>query len=117
LQNFVDEYREMGGPSVAATTGDNPSKTSRREEQQFWERMSNVISETTHRLWTNLYEQMQKLNAILMTRHKKILGNQTLESQNLELRKLLSQYMSARVNDDLYIPPAQMLQLQQQGGD
>jgi len=114
LQNFVDEYREMGGPSVAATTGDNPSKTSRREEQQFWERMSNVISETTHRLWTNLYEQMQKLNAILMTRHKKILGNQTLESQNLELRKLLSQYMSARVNDDLYIPPAQMLQLQQQ---
>jgi len=49
-----------------------------------------------------------------MQRQKKIQGNHTLEGQNLELRKLLSQYMSARVNDDLYIPPAQMLQLQQQ---
>jgi len=116
LRNFVDEYREIGGPTTAAATGsDNPSKTSRREEQQFWERMSNVISGKTFRLWMNLYEQMQKLNEILMQRQKKITGNGSLETQNLELRKLLSQYMSARVNDDLYIPPAQMLQLQQQG--
>eukprot|EP00658_Telonema_sp_P-2_P084977 TRINITY_DN9577_c0_g1_i5.p1 TRINITY_DN9577_c0_g1~~TRINITY_DN9577_c0_g1_i5.p1 ORF type:complete len:323 (-),score=85.25 TRINITY_DN9577_c0_g1_i5:380-1348(-) len=115
LQNFVDEYREMGGPTAAAPGTDNPSKTSRREEQQFWERMSNVISGKTNRLWENLYEQMQKLNSILMERQKKITGNQQLEVQNLDLRKLLSQYMSARVNDDLYIPPAQMLQLQQQG--
>lgn len=114
LRNFVDEYREMGGPTAAAPGTDNPSKTSRREEQQFWERMSNVISSKTHRLWENLYEQMQKLNTTLMQRQKKIEGNGQLEGQNLELRRLLSQYMSARVNDDLYIPPAQMLQLQQQ---
>jgi len=114
LQDFVDEYREMGGPTVAAPGADNPSKTSRREEQQFWERMSNVISDTTFRLWSNLYEQMQKLNGTLMNRQKLIKKNGASNGQNLELRKLLSQYMSARVNDDLYIPPAQMLQLQQQ---
>lgn len=117
LHSFVDEYREIGGPTAAAPGADqsNQSKTSRREEQQFWERMSNVISQKTYRLWVNLYEQMQNLNGILMQRQKKIQGNGQLETQNLELRKLLSQYMSARVNDDLYIPPAQMLQLQQQG--
>jgi len=116
LRNFVDEFRDSGGPTAAAAAGqaaNSKSAASRREERQFWERMSNVIARKTHRLWKNLYQNMQSKNQVLEDRKRQIDTNKKLEGQNLELRGLLSQYMSARVNDDLYVPPAQMLQLQQ----
>merc|ERR1711871_859289 len=116
LRNFVDEFRDSGGPTAAAAAGQaTNSKTAatRREERQFWERMSNVIARKTHRLWKNLYDCMQKTYETLDERKRTIGSNGTLETQNKELRALLSQYMSARVNDELYVPPAQMLQLQQ----
>jgi len=116
LRNFVDEFRDSGGPTAAAAAGqaaNSKSASNRREERQFWERMSNVIARKTHRLWKNLYQVMQQKNKTLEDRKRQISGNDTLDTQNRELRALLSQYMSARVNDDLYVPPAQMLQLQQ----
>merc|ERR1711959_510980 len=116
LRNFVDEFRDSGGPTAAAAAGqaaNSKTAASRREERQFWERMSNVIARKTHRLWNNLHQHMQSKNQVLEDRKRQIDTNKKLEGQNLELRGLLSQYMSARVNDDLYVPPAQMLQLQQ----
>merc|ERR1711998_375979 len=116
LRNFVDEFRDSGGPTAAAAAGqaaNSKSASTRREERQFWERMSNVIARKTHRLWKNLYQAMQQKNKTLEDRKRQISTNDTLDTQNKELRALLSQYMSARVNDDLYVPPAQMLQLQQ----
>lgn len=116
LRNFVDEFRDSGGPTAAAAAGqaaNSKTAATRREERQFWERMSNVIARRTHRLWKNLYDCMQKTHNTLEDRKRTIDTNGTLETQNKELRALLSQYMSARVNDELYVPPAQMLQLQQ----
>jgi len=116
LRNFVDEFRDSGGPTAAAAAGqaaNSKTAATRREERQFWERMSNVVARKTHRLWKNLYDNMQKTYETLDERKRQIGTNGTLETQNKELRALLSQYMSARVNDELYVPPAQMLQLQQ----
>jgi len=116
LRNFVDEFRDSGGPTAAAAAGqaaNSKTAATRREERQFWERMSNVIARRTHRLWKNLYDCMQNTYSTLDERKRCISGNGSLETQNKELRALLSQYMSARVNDELYVPPAQMLQLQQ----
>lgn len=116
LRNFVDEFRDSGGPTAAAAAGqaaNSKTAATRREERQFWERMSNVIARRTHRLWKNLYDAMQKTYETLEDRKRQIATNGLSETQNKELRALLSQYMSARVNDELYVPPAQMLQLQQ----
>lgn len=115
LRNFVDEFRDSGGPTAAAAAGqaaNSKTAATRREERQFWERMSNVIARRTHRLWKNLYDAMQKTYETLEDRKRQIATNGLSETQNKELRALLSQYMSARVNDELYVPPAQMLQLQ-----
>merc|ERR1712144_202049 len=98
-----DEFRDSGGPTAAAAAGqaaNSKSAANRREERQFWERMSNVIARKTHRLWKNLYSNMQSKNLVLDERKGQIATNKKLEAQNLELRGLLSQYMSARVNDD-----------------
>merc|ERR1712159_88499 len=100
LRNFVDEFRDSGGPTAAAAAGqaaNSKSAANRREERQFWERMSNVIARKTHRLWKDLYTNMQQKNLILDERKRQIDANGTLETQNKELRALLSQYMSARV--------------------
>merc|ERR1711959_778085 len=62
LRNVVDEFRDSGGPTAAAAAGpaaNSKSASTRREERQFWERMSNVIARKTHRLWNNLHQHMQ----------------------------------------------------------
>ena len=63
---------------------------------------ANVIARRTHRLWKNLYDCMQKTYATLEDRKRQIGGNETLETQNKELRALLSQYMSAGSTTALY---------------
>jgi dynein regulatory complex protein 1 len=48
----------------------------------------------------------------LTSRAKLIEENNALARQNDELRLLLSKYMQSKVNQELQIPPSQIIQLQ-----
>jgi dynein regulatory complex protein 1 len=51
-------------------------------------------------------------SSILTARVKLIDENNALAKQNDELRLLLSKYMQSKVNQELQIPPSQIIQLQ-----
>ncbi len=51
-------------------------------------------------------------SSILTSRAKLIDENNALAKQNDELRLLLSKYMQSKVNQELQIPPSQIIQLQ-----
>ena len=51
-------------------------------------------------------------SSILNARAKLIDENASLAKQNDELRLLLSKYMQSKVNQELQIPPSQIIQLQ-----
>jgi dynein regulatory complex protein 1 len=87
----------------------------RREEREFWERMANVIPEKTYRVWGALEKGLLKYNDILKGRADTIDSVSQLEQQNKELKSLLSQYLGARVNDDLIVPPTQMIRVEAPG--
>ena len=53
-----------------------------------------------------------EFSSILNARTKLIEENSALAKQNDELRLLLSKYMQSKVNQELQIPPSQIIQLQ-----
>ncbi len=57
-------------------------------------------------------ENFDWFSSILTSRAKLIDENNALAKQNDELRLLLSKYMQSKVNQELQIPPSQIIQLQ-----
>jgi dynein regulatory complex protein 1 len=52
---------------------------------------------------------MEKYHEILSQRFQTSQKISAMEQQNNELKQLLRQYMSARVNEELQVPPTQIM--------
>mmetsp|Transcript_31255 Transcript_31255/g.81992 ORF Transcript_31255/g.81992 Transcript_31255/m.81992 type:complete len:684 (-) Transcript_31255:652-2703(-) len=79
------------------------------EEDSFWERMSKVISAKSLRVWRALEKMLQKYNSLLTERMATIEDTEQLRRQNEELKLLLNQYLNSKVNDELHIPPLNVI--------
>jgi len=117
----TDSDVRLGGKKVSAATAMEQAahdaeearrERNRREEREFWERMANVIPDKTYRVWGALEKGLLKYNETLKGRSDTIDAVGQLEQQNKELKSLLSQYLGARVNDDLIVPPTQMIRVE-----
>ena len=78
-------------------------------EREYWERMSNVISQKMHRIWLVMKKELMGFNEILTKRGVMLTDIKELADQNAELRDLLNKYLSSKINEDLHIPPTQLL--------
>merc|ERR1712060_14172 len=105
--------RQRGGEikSSKHSTKEAVQEGSRREEREFWERMSSIISDKTFRVWNALEKALQKYHSLLGNRSSLINEVGDLQHQNDELKALLNQYLSSRINEDLHVPPTQVIRL------
>lgn len=78
-------------------------------EREFWTRMSGVISDKGTRVWGALERQLEAHLSLLQDRSSSLREVESLQAQNNELRTLLNQYLSSRINDELQIPPTQII--------
>ncbi|KAI8619818.1 sperm tail-domain-containing protein [Chytriomyces sp. MP71] len=85
------------------------AKTKNDQQRQYWERMANVIDDKSYRIWTAVYYAMKKYNSLLTERYQLTQDIESVHGQNEELKNLLRQYMSAKVNDELQVPPTQIM--------
>ncbi|KAH9106648.1 hypothetical protein AeMF1_017788 [Aphanomyces euteiches] len=93
--------------------GKNKSKMSRKDEKYFWSRAQRVISDQTERVWQALEKGLIEYNKVLARRKTLIDDVSALQTQNGELKALLRQYLGSAVNDELIIPPTQMIRVQE----
>ncbi|KAH6582126.1 hypothetical protein BASA60_002093 [Batrachochytrium salamandrivorans] len=77
--------------------------------QEYWQCMGNVIDEKGYRTWMAVYQAMEKYNKVLAHRWQLSQDISSVSNQNNELKILLGQYMSARINEELHIPPTQIM--------
>ena len=70
-----------------------------------------MVPPKTHRAWSALEKMQVKYVNILKDRAAAINETQNLKSQNDELKALLNQYLGADVNDELHIPPTQVIRI------
>jgi dynein regulatry complex protein 1 len=94
------------------TIDEESSKTGQSKEllqQEYWRKMANVIDEKSYRTWLAVYVGMEKYHTLLTQRWQVSEKIRATEQQNNELKSLLRQYMSAHVNDELQVPPTQIM--------
>lgn len=84
----------------------------RSEEVDFWTRMASVLSPKTVRVWRALEKMLQKYNNLLTERMNTIEDTEKLRRQNDELKLLLNQYLNSKINDELHIPPLNVITTQ-----
>lgn len=114
IKAFVEEHqaeRQRGGDSLKQPGKDAGQEGTRREEREFWERMSSIISDKTFRVWGALEKALHKYDALLKNRGALISEVGGMQRQNGELKALLNQYLSSRINEDLHVPPTQVIRL------
>merc|ERR1712216_1006206 len=79
------------------------------QEKEFWEKMGHVIPEMNSHVWRALDKFLQKYYDLLQRRSSAIDNAVSLQKQNEELKALLDQYLSSRVNDELQVPPTHVI--------
>jgi dynein regulatory complex protein 1 len=108
--DLINSDGEEDGEGEQKNTGYTNGLSSKMQlAREHWGRLANVIPESSFRTWTAVYTAMEKYNAVLNQRFVVSQDIDRIKSQNTELRALLRQYMSAKVNDELQVPPAQIL--------
>jgi dynein regulatory complex protein 1 len=76
-----------------------------REEREYWNRMAHVIPESNIRIWDALENGLEKYVVLLQDRNRLIGETDSIRRQNDQLRSLLNQYMTSKINQELYIDP------------
>jgi dynein regulatory complex protein 1 len=87
----------------------------------YWERLTNVVSdENVKGVWEvclvtckyallilskPLERDLGKYNAMLNERTKLLEETDSIRQQNAELKGLLNQYLTSKINEDLLVPP------------
>jgi dynein regulatory complex protein 1 len=115
INQFVNDRKEeaqskgLQAYSTAADTAGEKKKPN--EEKEFWDRMSAVISPSTHDTWKHLEKALVDYNKTLVTRSRGIDNVSSLGGQNEELKALLNQYLGSRINEELIVPPTDTIKL------
>ncbi|KAI9208600.1 sperm tail-domain-containing protein [Polychytrium aggregatum] len=131
VKKFVEHYSgaELNGDAATIAeeaademaNGENPNEESNKPngtksrttlQKEYWEHMSSVMDDRNYRIWTAVCAAMERYNVVLMERWNLARDNDQIARQNEELKSLLRQYMSARVNEELQVPPTQVMMAQ-----
>uniref|UniRef100_A0A2K5BY59 Dynein regulatory complex protein 1 n=1 Tax=Aotus nancymaae TaxID=37293 RepID=A0A2K5BY59_AOTNA len=87
------------------------SVRSKSKDSEYWQALTTVIPPSRLNLWDALYTALEKYHLVLTQRAKLLLENSSLEQQNTELQALLQQYLTAKINSELQVPPTQVLRI------
>jgi dynein regulatory complex protein 1 len=68
-----------------------------------------VIDDQSYRVWNAVYVAMEKYNKLLTERYTLTQDISSVKQQNDELKGLLKHYMAAKINEELQVPPTQVM--------
>ncbi|CAM9689132.1 unnamed protein product [Ascophyllum nodosum] len=84
-------------------------KVLRQRENDYWDILGGVIPNDAWQVWQQLVQSLEKYNAILAERGRRIASVRSLQEQNSKLKGMLRTYLGSAVNDDLIIPPTRTI--------
>ena len=113
LRDFVEIRRAGGAGKTVPTAPSSCGAASGPREQQlkalldgsFWQQLGGALPRSHERVWEALLEGLGRYHASLQARSRLLQHSEALQQQNRELRLLLQQYMQAKINHQLEVPP------------
>ncbi len=107
----------LAASAAAALDAEEARRERRRaEERAHWDRLGEVVSERTTRAWGALERAQDEYLDVLRGRQRAVDDVARLSASNAQLKALLSQYLGAPVNDELIVPPSQVIRVDAGGG-
>jgi dynein regulatory complex protein 1 len=103
------EKKKSKGKAMGSESEAERKLRRRKEEKKFWEKMGHVIPEMNSHVWKALDKFLAKYYDLLQKRSSAIDSAVSLQKQNEELKALLDQYLSSKVNDELQVPPTHVI--------
>jgi dynein regulatory complex protein 1 len=85
------------------------SRRAIEREREYWQRLSHAVSERVMRVWGRLEGQLGSYHKLLVARGEGLVAVSRLQAENEGLRELLNQYLGAKVNEQLQVPPLTVL--------
>jgi cell shape-determining protein MreC len=80
--------------------------------RNYWNQLSQIVSDDTVDVWRQLEFDAQNLRDLLSKRAASVNEVDRLAQQNIELKKLLNQYLGDAVtNASFQVPPAQVMKV------
>lgn len=114
LRDFLEKYKRTDTKNknklsqFHLSTGDTRNSSG---DAAYWKRYQQTVTNKQKRLWDAILDDLLKYRNVLTERSQLIKDNSGLRQQNQELNMLLHQYVNAKVNTELQIPPTRILQL------
>ncbi|XP_069742591.1 dynein regulatory complex protein 1 isoform X2 [Narcine bancroftii] len=108
LRLFLEDHQQARGKTKAKTS--TVKERDNSEDGAYWNAMTKVIPESRLRVWNYLEDALTKYFQILVKRTNLNSEKCSLAQQNAEFRLLLQQYICSTVNNELEIPPTQVMQ-------
>jgi len=105
VRDHQSKIKEASIDALVSTEEEKKEKRQKIKEREFWERLSNVISDKTFEVWGVLETELKRFNDELNGRAELLEQVDEIRNQNEELRRLLNQYLSSKINEDLVVPP------------
>lgn len=111
LRQFAEQRKNHSKPiSAGVNQGYSTRKNPKLLDGAFWDDISKcVLPESHEKVADALLMGLEKYHTALESRRELIHETGQLRQQNSELKLLLHQYMHAKINKELEIPPTHMM--------
>ena len=116
IRTFVLHRSQSSTTSLATATSTSPTSPShsaqhekrqrrRDKEAAYWSTLARVNGDGVSKVWDELEGWLVRYNGVLDDRQRLLEETGGLSRQNEELRNLLAQYQTAKINKELILPP------------
>lgn len=122
VKAYIEDMSVEQGPAVGAASAVGGTKVTQEEiriaqkrlaaMRNYWTQLGQIVSDDAVDVWRQLEFDAQNLRDLLSKRAGSISEVDRLAQQNIELKKLLNQYLGDAVtNAGFQVPPAQIMKV------
>lgn len=120
IRAFMDDVAEgentvnlgtTGAPRAVSKGGDEAGRKKGNNIQNYWTQLSQIVSDESVSVWNQLEIDLKNYKDILTKRAQSISEVDDLAAQNIELKRVLNQYLGDPANEKFCIPPSQTMRV------
>lgn len=108
---LLEENQGKNKKKKKALNDKEDEERNRKRDMLKYTNYNSILSEQKQSVWRSLDKSMTKYYGLLVDRQNLIEETGLLNQQNEELKTLLNQYLQSGVNQELQVPPTQVISL------
>ena len=110
-KDLMNQKNKKKSKDSKSTDKARDASREKKKEKMYWAQMTKILTDQKLSVWKALDKSLGEYYQLLVDRQNLIEETGLLNQQNEELKTLLNQYLQAGVNQELQVPPTQVIRL------